>query len=278
MDIRLIALDLDGTLLDKDKQISSLNAEALRLCEARGMHVVLSSGRSFESVRKFCREVGLKSPIISSNGARVDASLMGPVWLELPIPETLSWKVMRLLDESGLHYELYHKNKLFIINGDEQPGQGYETKVDAQDGFVQERILDHGQMEREGVPFAYKYVIFSHDYPALDRLHEQLLEIEHLNINSSWRDNVEVMAEHAGKGSCLKYLAGRLGLSRDQIMAFGDNLNDLDMLQYAGWPVVMENGLEEIKPVARIIAPHHDRSGVGRVLMERVLGGEEAAL
>ncbi|MDL2206165.1 HAD-IIB family hydrolase, partial [Eubacteriales bacterium OttesenSCG-928-N13] len=95
-----------------------------------------------------------------------------------------------------------------------------------------------------------------------------------LNISSSWHDNIEVMSKDAAKGLALGALLDHFGLTRDQLMAFGDNDNDLDMLRAAGHPVAMQNAVPQLKQAAEIIAPHHDDSGVGQVIEEYILNDQ----
>ena len=91
-------------------------------------------------------------------------------------------------------------------------------------------------------------------------------------LSSSGRDNLEVMAPGGGKGRALAFLMGRLGLKKEQVMAFGDSTNDLDMLGAAGWPVAMGNALDVVKALAWRVAPSCDQDGVARTLQECVLG------
>lgn len=108
LDIRLIATDLDGTLLGGEKEIPELNIRALQEAERRGIQVVLASGRSYSSVRLIARKIGLKSPIISANGGRVDEAEPGHMLLNLPLTGKKSRRVYELCKASGLYFEIYH--------------------------------------------------------------------------------------------------------------------------------------------------------------------------
>ncbi len=116
MDIRLVAMDLDGTLLGSDKQISPENARVLRACEARGIKMVLASGRNFESVRTLALGVGLSSPIITANGARVDMSPNGPMLVDYPFDKSLARRVYDILADSAVYFVLYTRERVFKCN------------------------------------------------------------------------------------------------------------------------------------------------------------------
>ncbi len=272
-------MDLDGTLLDQDKRISEENRQALRACEARGIKMVFASGRSFESLRRMALEVGLSSPIISANGARVDGSPNGPMLKDYPFDPSLARAVYDILSESGLYFIIYTDGRLYKCNA--ASGGGTERGLNAvkwnekKEPSLIDVVDDPLRTVREGLDRVHKFVVFSQDTARIEALRGLLARTTPASLSSSWFDNVEVLRPGAGKGTALTDLARSLGIKRQQVMAFGDNLNDLDMLRCAGVPVAMENAIEPLKAVARHIAPHHSESGVGRVLQTLVLNGDK---
>lgn len=274
-------MDLDGTLLDSKKGVSLINVQALRDCEARGIRAVLASGRTFESIQCMAREMGLKSPIISSNGARVDESPKGPVLMEDVFERALAQRVYRVMKRSGVYFVIYGPGRIYQVNLNENPEEnrglsksGMRVGAELRGGAQVEVVRDEARALEEGLERAYKFVAFCRQTARLDSLGEALRRETNCSLSSSWYDNLEVLAPGGGKGRALFFLMEKYGLRRDQVMAFGDNLNDLDMLRAAGVPVAMENAAMPLKAIAHLIAPHHDRSGVGRVINELVLGGE----
>ena len=279
MDIRLVAMDLDGTLLGADKRISDENLRALRACEERGIKMVFSSGRSFESLRRMALEAGLSSPIISSNGARVDLSPNGPMLIDYPFDRALARSVYDILLESGVYFVVYNAGRLFKCNASEGQAERGTNVVQWNEMKVSSLVdvVDDPELTvSEGLAHVHKFVAFTPDTRRLAALKQKLAKETPSSLSSSWFDNLEVLRPGAGKGTALKDLSAALSLKKSQVMAFGDNLNDLDMLQGAGVPVAMENAIEPLKAVARHIAPHHDESGVARMLEKLVLGGERA--
>ena len=276
MDIRLVAMDLDGTLLDSNKRISDENARVLRACEARGIKMVFSSGRSFESLRRMALEVGLSSPIISSNGARVDLTPNGPMLSDYPFDPALARTVYDLLLDSGIYFIVYNPGRLFKCNaaaGEWNRGTNALKWDEKKEPALIDVVDDPALTVSQGLAHVHKFVAFTPDTARLDAIKEKL-RLTPSSLSSSWFDNVEILRPGAGKGLALRDLTKALGLKKAEVMAFGDNLNDIDMFQSAGVPVAMENAIEPLKALARHIAPHHDQSGVGQALRTLILGGD----
>ena len=135
--------------------------------------------------------------------------------------------------------------------------------------------FDRDRMMGEGAEHAHKLVYYDEDTAMYNRAVAMLADLKDvLELNSSARNNIEVMHKGVDKGWAVGQLQKHYGLKRDEIMAFGDADNDRQMLLSAGWPAVMSNGTDEMKSIARIIAPDCDSSGVGRIIEEYVLSGK----
>ncbi|MBO4884772.1 MAG: HAD family phosphatase [Clostridia bacterium] len=273
MDIRLVVTDLDGTLLDANREISPRTARALLACRARGVIVAFASGRSFEAVRPFALGIGLREcVIISSNGARIDASAEGPVVFGNCLPEALAREAAHRLVEAGLYVECYSDEHIYMANRTPMRFRHHAPGFNA-DGTV-EFVEDVARLLSEGPKKARKLIVFSDEQSRIDVARSCLRGLP-LSLSQSGSDNLEIMREGAGKGRAVRWLARTRGIARENIMAFGDQTNDLDMLREAGWPVAMENAVDEVRRCARLIAPRHDDDGVARVL-ETLARGDES--
>lgn len=278
MDIRLIAIDMDGTLLDARRAVSQVNADALRACEARGIYPVLASGRTFESVSAAARGMGLTSPVISANGARVDMSPdtgSAPVLLE-SLGGALSAKAFDVLLASGVSFSGYSPGTVYQLNltgysADGDPERGLKRLEGEFVGLDTIRRVRDPEATRANLKDIVKFVVFHEDQAVLERLKDALHRALAIGLSNSDTDNLEVMKPGASKGAALTFLMARLGLSPSQVMAFGDNTNDLEMLRAVGRPVAMENAVDALKAFAWRVAPSHNASGVGRVIFD-VLG------
>ena len=277
MRIKLIATDLDGTLLDANGQLTPKSLAVMQACEERGIHFVMASGRLFEGIRLLARKANLHSPIISSNGGRVDLTPFGPPIMEDTLPPELAHQVFAVLRDSGLYIECYSGNTIYRAHPRlspflKSPDDYVPTpSIPDGEGFEQRFVDDIDRMEQEGVPRAYKLAAFSHDPAALQAIVRKLDGLP-ISINSSFPFNIEIMEKGHGKGQAIRFLQEYYQLDKDEIMTFGDSTNDLEMMRESGVPVAMGNALEEVKRVAKIIAPPNTEDGEADVIERYVLG------
>lgn len=272
--ISIISIDLDGTLLDAKQKISKKNADALRRCRERGIYVFLSSGRSFEAVRAFAAGMSVDCGIISCNGARMDASAYGPTLLNNCIPEETAFHVLDKLLQLNIYFECYTPGRVYMSSGFAERFHDHQARVLDLDGYRLEYVESTERMRREALGCAYKFVVFDPEKKRLDDVRRAFRDFD-ISLTSSWGDNVELMKNGAGKGRALTWFAEQKGIPKEEIMSFGDHMNDLDMLKASGWPVAMENAVDELKRYAKVIAPRHDQSGVGRIICKYVLNTGE---
>lgn len=271
MNIRLIATDLDGTLLDQNRQISPRTARVLRACQEKGVEIMFASGRSFEAVRPFALGAGLTAcRVLSCNGSRLDKTPCGPILFEDNLPEALAREAAGRLVEAGLYTECYSDEHIYMANRVPLPTRHHKPGLNA-DGTV-EFIDDAARLLNEGPKKARKLIVFTDKAADIEKARALLQDLP-VSLSQSGGDNLEIMREGAGKGRAIAWYAATRGIAKDGIMAFGDQTNDLDMLLAAGWPVAMENAVDEVKRRARLIAPRHDEDGVARVLEQYVLEG-----
>ena len=278
-DVRLIALDIDGTLMDADKRFPEINRRALQACEARGVKLALISGRSFELMRGFAQELGIHPILAACNGARIEAGEDGPTIAERTFARADAERVCRTLEDSGMYFNAYRRGKCYMGNPEVRPSLGKRyahhlpgTIEDPR--YPYETVCDRARLWGEGLDGVYKFVALGEAYdPGFDRLQEALADM-HLSVSSASRRNKEFMPSSVDKGYAVRAICRELGIPQAQVMAFGDMTNDIPMLRAAGIPVAMENGEDSVKAVSRLIAPDHNLGGVGLVLERYLLQKE----
>ena len=267
---------MDDTLLGANGEFPEINVRALRACAARGIRLALNSGRSFETLRDFACALGVEPFIISVNGARVDEGPNGPTLMERVYDDEHTRVVYEAMRASGLYYTVYTRGHTYMGNSAQR--------------FLYSRFGHHyAHTSATAAPMSTKWwttksacaqralstpTSSSRWARSTTRALQGILDAVsplNMSISSSRADNLEVMMPGVDKGTALAFLAERLGVAREQVMAFGDNTNDLPMLAYAGASVAMENGEESVRRAARFIAPHHAEGGVGKFLFEKVL-------
>lgn len=274
MDIRLMVFDLDGTLLDDRRRIPERNARALRSAAEKGIRLMLCSGRAFEVEAGFAQDMGVDPIFASANGARIDASMHGPLLEEAPMQPETAKAVFDILMDEGVYFMTYARGRSYMFNVDEQKRlmkHHHAPGITSYGGIPFEIVGDEGRGARECWQAAYKFVLFGEDYDPRFETIKRRLEGFKLSISSSWRDNMEIMRSGIDKGYAVRRVCGEYGIPLECVMAFGDNANDLPMLEVVGWPVVMGNGEKAARDIARIIAPPNHEAGVGAVIEEQVL-------
>ncbi len=274
MSIKLIALDLDGTLLTTDKRITARTRAAIEECEKRGIQIVPATGRAMRAVPAEILELPGVRYGIFTNGASVWDIREEKSIAAQYIDWQTTLKAIEILERYPMLYDLYIE------------GRGI---CEAQ--FL-ERLEEFGvppencriiRSSRQPVPNLIAYLKEFH--PPVQKINlifrekavkaevrRELSQIDALSVTSSLPWNLEVNAQGATKGGGLERLRTHLNISREETMAFGDGENDLPMLQAAGLGIAMENGADFLKKQADIITLTNDRDGVAAAIEQYALG------
>ncbi|MBQ9408009.1 MAG: HAD family phosphatase [Clostridia bacterium] len=269
--IKLICMDMDGTLLGAGGVIPEINLYALREAARRGIRLALVSGRNYRFLMKNADEIGPDVAIVSGNGARIDEKVGGKCIYEGLFEPDYARQVCRTLWETGVYFEIYTESKNYVFNA-ERISEIHKRSLEMYLKNRQILGLEFPKSPEEATcDGIYKFVAFS-DIPGMVERVKQALDENAIPHASSWWDNVEVMARGVDKGHAVRILADHCGIESKDVMVFGDHTNDLSLLSAAGCPVAMENGVDEVKAVAKIIAPKNTEGGVGRVILKYVLG------
>ena len=262
--------------MNAQKQFPPVNCRALQECERRGIRIALVSGRSFELMREFARELGVHPIMCACNGSRIEAGENGPTLAEFTFDRACAERICRTMEQSGMYFNVYSRGKNFQGNPHVRPSLGpryahHIPGVCGDAGFTYETICDRERLWGEGLSGVYKFVVMGAPYdPGFARIRAELADMN-LSVSSASRRNIEFMPSGVDKGSAIDILCRATGVSREQVMAFGDQTNDLPMLNASGWPVAIENGEDAVKAAARLVAPDHNLGGVGLLLEEMVL-------
>ena len=272
--IRLIALDLDGTLLDSQKRLSRRNYEALARAAERGIEIVPTTGRFYGGMPEEIRALPFLHYVIGINGAEVRELASGEALYQADIPWRDTLALMEYLDGKQCYYDCYAGNSGFMT---EEMFENIETHL--KDPIYRGMIV----RTRRPVPELKTYIREREmnvqkvqAYPGEPALRLALLQelpkaFPALLATSSIAENIEINAAAANKGDALLTLAAHLGLERSQLAAFGDGLNDVTMLREAGVGVAMDNASDEIKACADVVTASCDEDGVAQYLEQYVL-------
>ncbi len=268
--IRLIALDLDGTLLNDQKHVSDENRAALAAAAAAGVHIVPCSGRALDSIpTEVLTLPGVRYVVASGGGGAYDL-VTDTQLLHSPLDVEAAIHILRLTKQVGGWGECYTGR------------HSYTPAADLQDilAFANQRVLallarqpveDLEAWARENADQLVKLNLIFRDLESRAAVKNELSTWPQILLSAAGTHNLEVNAAGQGKGDMLRRLGEKLGITTDEMMACGDQLNDLNMLQTVGFPVAMANATEEIKPYAAYITATNQEHGVARAIQKFVL-------
>lgn len=268
-DIKIIALDLDGTLLNSQKKLSLRNLSALRAAAERGIEIVPTTGRFYGGMPEEIRSLPFIHYVITINGAQVQRLADGEVLYRAEMPRPQAVALMGVLDQWPVAYDCYCNNGAFMTGVLKEKIEDYTADVHYQNMVRQLRqSVPELKAWVESQPYdVQKVQFFTEDRVVKAQLMEELpRKFPDLVITSAIPSNVEINQRNANKGQALLALAQHLGYTAEQVMAFGDGLNDLSMIRAAGTGVVMANGFPEVKAVADLLAEDCDHDGVAKVI------------
>ena len=279
-DIRIIALDLDGTLLDSQKRLSAVNREALEYAAAKGVHIVPTTGRFFGMMPEAVRDLPFVRYAITINGAQVYDRQADAAIVREEISVGRAVEIMELLDGFDVIYDCYRNNWGWMSASLQDKAEAYATDEHYLKMVREFRNpvpdLKRHLLDTEPEGGVQKVMLFSrNDEPEAKELRaiekamaERFPEIK---ITSSTWNDLEFNNPSAHKGSSLARLAEHLGFGLENCMSFGDGRNDLTMIEAAGIGVAMENAVEEVKAAADHITKSNDENGVAEAIRRFVL-------
>ena len=283
--ITLIATDMDGTLLNEHQEISEANKQAILDAQQQGIEVVVATGRSYEEARYVIEEAGISCEIVCANGAEV-RNKQGEIIYQAGIESARAKEIASVLNDTGIYFEIYTDRGTYTENYD----MGVELIVDifttanptvseeqvrqaARERFEKGHIKlveDYGVLFEDDSQLVYKFLVFSFDEKQLAEANEKLNELSGIAVSSSGKENIEVNSIEAQKGVALEKLLKDKGLSPENSMAMGDNLNDLSMMKVVGRPVAMGNALDQIKEFCPFITATNKEDGVAKAIQEAI--------
>lgn len=280
--IRIVALDLDGTLLDSQKRLSDRSRAALAHVAEAGALIVPTTGRFFGMMPPAVRDLPFVRYAITINGAQVYDRATDTAIVREEIPLDAALAIMEILDRHDVVYDCYRQNWGWMTAALQDKAADYATddhylrmirefrkpvpelkahlRATAADGDVQKVML----FARRGDAAAAQ-----DELAAIAR--EVAAAFPDVKITSSTANNLEINSAAAHKGRALARFADHLGLSLANCAAFGDGMNDFTMVEAAGLGVAMANAAPEVKRVAKLVTRSNDDDGVARVL-EAIFG------
>jgi hypothetical protein len=270
--IRLLAIDLDGTLVNHQLEMNPRDVAAVKAASAAGVTVVLATGRMFKSSLRYAEPLGLTGPIINYQGAIVRDISSGSIWYRCELAVEVQQRVLALAEPRDWHVNAYVDEVVYTARA--RP----EADLYARVAMVPYEVV--GPLSKWVHTEATKMVLVTLDPKDVP---ERMAEL------SAWMGDagrvtrsldwfVEVVDPEVSKSRALAMVADRLGIDRAEVCAIGDNLNDEDMVTWAGFGVAMGNAPQVLKSAAKYVTAPIQEAGVAQVIERFVIGKEEPAV
>lgn len=279
--IKLIASDMDGTLLNKEHDISKENLEAIRKVQAMGIHFAIATGRDIDGVKPILEKHNIKCECILSNGAEY-RDINGNIIEAINIEKSLVKQILKILKDNNIMAELYTSDGIYTNNSKEEV---YEGSVHMMSCFNTEKSIEEIReqakeaVKRRNVKYINdmnkflessieirKIFAFYMNTEVIEKVKNILENIEELAVSSSFINNIEITNINAQKGPIIEKAAKKMNINKDEVLVLGDSFNDKSMFETFIHTVAMENALPEIKQMARYITDTNDNAGVAKAI------------
>ncbi len=269
--IKLIASDLDGTLLNKDMEISKENLEAIKKAQALGVKFVVATGRPYVFTKVFQQVLQLDTPYLMFNGGLVRKLSSDEVLSSSYLSKDVVLKTLTLLEETKTPYMVYQDNEVFykpcnrvsyLMKMGEQFEEKYRAKFTLASNFHE--LANKYDMN--------KVLVVEEDKEKYEIIYKKLKEIQNdFDIVRSSSFYIEVIPKGVNKSMGLQKIAEYYNISPNEIMALGDQENDVEMISYAKYGIAMENAIDKVKEVAYDVTLKNTENGVAHAINKYVI-------
>jgi len=272
--IDLIAIDMDGTLLNPAHAITPRVKDAITAARARGVRIVLATGRPFTGVEEYLDELGMNGEgdyCITFNGAVIQNAAGTASVAETTLGYDDFVYCEKVSRDLGVHFHALYEQSMMTPNAD-------ISSHTVRDAYISRTPLLYRAVDQMDPAWRFRKFMMVDHADVLDRAIARLPQelLDRYTVVKSAADFLEILHPEAGKGRALAILAAHLGVPHDRIMAIGDQENDLVMLQAAGVAVAMGNAIDRVKAVADYVTTSNDEDGVAVAIERYILAPEES--
>lgn len=279
--VRLIASDMDGTLLNEKMVISDINAAAIKEAERHGIKFMIATGRGYSEAWPLLQEAGISCPLITLNGAQIiDGE--GKVLESIGLEKKTVHEILAIFNKHNLYAELVTSKGIYSndqakriesvaalitrLNSDVSYKMGVALAAARPEIININYIDDYTAIVDDPAIEVLKLLAFSTTPDKLTGAKAELTDMKHLAITASSQTNIEINHVKAQKGIALTKVARKLDIPMSEVMSIGDNFNDVSMLQAADVSFAMGNAEEEVKKQAKYMTSDNNDNGVAEAI------------
>jgi len=287
---KVFATDMDGTLLNNKKEISEVNLKAMRDLHKAGIEVVICTGRSFSAVKKYLDQLDFPCWIIINNGS-VIRNKGREIISTTYIKQVVLQNVIKVLEDEEVYFYASDENYVYIksIYNRIKMLHDYISRVEKSKikAFWRpiynvlfsntHKRVNYNSFIQNGGKITSIFAVCRNS-EKINKIKARLTDIEGIDVSSSGKDNIEILDKAATKAHGLAKLLSKLSISSHEMIAVGDNFNDLTMIKYAGLGVAMGNGELEIKENADWVTKSNEEDGVAHLIYEKVIQLKEVSM
>ena len=288
---KLVAIDLDGTLLNSYGEISKENKEALCKALEKGVEIVLTSGRVISSIKNFSKEIGDMNYLISGNGSAVFDIKNNNIIYNQNLEKEKILKIIKICEENSFYYSIYTEreiitkslqyNNLFYQN--ENSNKLPEDKININ---ITQNIYKYVEESKEDK--FLKISICDEDKTVFNNIMRKLKQIKNIDVldvahlsRKLIKSGTEIIPieyfyteitnKNVNKWGAIEFLIQKLGIKREEVVAIGDNVNDIEMIKNAGLGIIMGNSAPYIKEIADVVVSDNNSNGVKEAIEKYIL-------
>lgn len=283
--IKLIVSDMDGTFLNNRQKISEYNLNAVKYAQSRHVEFMIATGRNYISIKPLMERYGIKCSCMLMNGAEFRDS-DNHIQKKIPISYEKGRELLSLLEKQGFYPEIMDSDGFYTIYDTEKAeismlGRMRCLRPDATEEELRKlmnrsifyksliRLKSYEELQERGILFS-KTIVFSQDTDIIEDTRKKVMQLGGLAVTSSYPTNVEINDIHAQKGIALREYIEERGIKKEEVMVFGDGLNDYSLFTEFPNSYAPENAMEEIRNLASEIIESNENDGVGKTIMKYI--------
>ncbi|MBM7580318.1 Cof-type HAD-IIB family hydrolase [Jeotgalibacillus terrae] len=278
--IKLIASDMDGTLLNGSHEVGKETVQAIKEAKDAGIEVIIATGRSYKEAVVPLKNAGLSLPVIVVNGAEI-RNEKGEQLYQEGLSTQKANEAADALEQLDIYFEIYteegtytnHREHgiqllidIFLTSNPDTPLPHVKEEAENRYDEGHVHVVDDYHAVFSSSETVYKFLAFSSKPEKLEKAKEVLNNLGGLAISSSGKENLEITSVDAQKGIALEWFINQRGIDAEDVMAIGDNYNDVSMMKLAGWSVAMGNAPKDIQEICRHVTSTNREEGVAKAI------------